>query len=321
MNQIDDAIGGYFALEPSAEAGSFEYTKGMLFQSARAALLAFLRARNPKRIWMPFYICDSLLGPVSAEFSVCLYHITEKFLPEEHIELESDDLLLFVNYFSICGDQVNNVIQRFSSNNVILDCSQAFYYKNNDCLASIYSPRKFFGVPDGGVLITDFPVTTPTNKDMGSQMRMPHLLTRALNGAEAGYAEFHVAEASLCAYEPLTMSGLTYDLLNKINYKEAKVRRNINFRFLYENFAHINKLKINIDKVEGASCYPLLIDDGHEMKARLIKNRIYVPTYWPDVCTRNCNKFEESLTTNLIALPSDQRYSLIEMERIIKCLT
>ena len=38
--------------------------------------------------------------------------------------------------------------------NIIFDNSQAFYSKQYGT-AGIYSPRKFFGLPDGGILCTD----------------------------------------------------------------------------------------------------------------------------------------------------------------------
>lgn len=54
-------IGGYFSLELSNKRSSNSYQK---FQSSRAAFLAILIHAKPKKIWMPNYICDTMIAPI-----------------------------------------------------------------------------------------------------------------------------------------------------------------------------------------------------------------------------------------------------------------
>lgn len=66
--------------------------------------------------------------------------------------------------------------------------------------------------------------------------------------------------------------------------------------------------------------YPYYVDDK-TLRKKLIDNRIYVATYWPNVlkwCSED--KLEYELTNNIIALPIDQRYGSEEMDYIIKFL-
>lgn len=57
------------------------------------------------------------------------------------------------------------------------------------------------------------------------------------------------------------------------------------------------------------------------LKKKMIENKVYVATYWPNVFNW-CGKdtFEYGLVSNMVALPIDQRYGKEEMERIMKIL-
>ncbi|WP_305251772.1 hypothetical protein [uncultured Muribaculum sp.] len=62
--------------------------------------------------------------------------------------------------------------------------------------------------------------------------------------------------------------------------------------------------------------YPLLTDDT-SLKEILINNRIYIPTFWPNIfkwC--KIDSLEYKLGSNLIAIPIDQRYGDNEMRFI-----
>jgi hypothetical protein len=59
----------------------------------------------------------------------------------------------------------------------------------------------------------------------------------------------------------------------------------------------------------GLFYYYLLLENGKNIKKKLIKNRIYVPTLWPNVLDDvSENSFEYFITDNMIFLPIDQRY-------------
>jgi hypothetical protein len=61
------------------------------------------------------------------------------------------------------------------------------------------------------------------------------------------------------------------------------------------------------------------VPNGRELKQRLIENKVFVPTYWPNSFIKNpAGSWEEYLATNLVALPIDQRYRAVEMEEIIR---
>ena len=66
--------------------------------------------------------------------------------------------------------------------------------------------------------------------------------------------------------------------------------------------------------------YPFYTDDIY-LRARLIKQHIFVAQYWPNVlewCTPN--EIEYSLCQHIIPLPIDQRYDEEDMNRIVNTI-
>ena len=72
---------------------------------------------------------------------------------------------------------------------------------------------------------------------------------------------------------------------------------------------------------EGAFAYPLYIENGVEIRKRLIKRNIYIPTLWPNVLENmSTESLEYAWASNILPLPCDQRYTVEDMKYIIKCL-
>src|SRR5439155_13727702 len=125
---------------------------------------------------------------------------------------------------------------------------------------------------------------------------------------EAGYHDFKRAEESLCITDPLKMSRLSERMLSAIDYGAIRRRRSDNFRFLHERLGYLNKLELNYSRIDGPLCYPLLIDNP-TLRARLLADRVFVATYWPDVRERvAADSFERRLVDGCLPIPCDQRY-------------
>jgi hypothetical protein len=253
-----------------------------------------------------------------ARIEYAQYQINERFEIADDIDWQDGDWMYYVNYFGICEDQVDAVLGRFGGANVVLDNCQAFFAAPRNCVATIYSPRKFFGVPDGGLLVTSQPVSVPQAVDIGSKQRADYLLRRMSDGAEAGYASYQVAEQSLEELEPRRMSVFTERLLASIDLENAQAARNDNFRLLHEKLGQWNKCQVDAANVDGPLCYPFVVD-APGLRERLIESRVFVATYWRDVLrTVSSASPEGYLVTNLIPLPCDQRYGTEEMMRVVQ---
>lgn len=316
MSESNKAIGGYFELElpPSS---LIKHNGALRYQSARAAFLALLGAHKPKRVWMPYYICDSMLASTNtAGVEVCFYSLNRDLGIADDIVMECADILLYVNYFGVCFEEVKKVLRRFNPSQVVMDFSQAFYAEPQKCLATIYSPRKFFGIPDGGELCTQLEIELPEVIDSGSEYKMSHLIKRLGGTPEMGYADYRIAETSLDDLEPKQISVLTYRLLSSINYEAARVRRNENFYLLHRYLENTNNFTF-ASKIDGPLCYPYF-SDNTDLRDKLIANRIFIPTYWADVLSRTDEgSLEYDFVDKILAIPCDQRYSQNDMNYIL----
>lgn len=319
--KCDNAIGGYLSFDMDTRDNQFKHD--VKLNSARNAFKLILLEIKPRKIFIPAFLCGvmhDLLLDLKVSFE--LYFLNEDFSPDLNDDsLLSGEYILFVNYFGVNDDVVNDVIDKYGRERVIVDAAQALYFTPETLpVAVIYSPRKFVGLPDGGVIRTKMELDESYSRDTDSYLHLKHLGMRFDNPAEKGYRHYKAAEKRLSSQPIKRMSYLTELLFDSYSHERIKNSRISNFSFLDERLSRVNQLKFR--KKYPALVYPLLIENGWLIKRKLIKNKVFVPTYWPDISLVNeCGNFERTLLDNLIAIPCDQRYSQDDFEKIISLIT
>jgi hypothetical protein len=307
-------IGGYFELE--LNKGEHYHQDCLKLNSGRSCLNYLLCSKNIKKIYLPYYICESVVRTiVKHDIKIEYYHINESFEPIFNKSLDECEFILYVNYFGICDLVVSKIINKYK--NVICDNTQAFFSLPLPNVDTFYSARKFFGVSDGGYLYTDKIIEHDLEKDQ-SYYRMQHLLKRRDQSASEAYHLFKDNELQISESGLKLMSHLTSDIMSSVNYDKAKTRRKNNFFKIDEKFGGINVLNFS-DRVDFIPMtYPLLILKTG-IKESLIENGVFIPTYWPEVKDKvSQDSFEWLLCEYLISLPIDQRYDSEEMEYMIR---
>ncbi|WP_341313906.1 hypothetical protein WN982_00415 [Paraburkholderia sp. IMGN_8] len=313
------AIGGYFELE-LPQAGSPLHDGALCFQSSRAAFLAMLRSLRPTAVWIPWYICDAMIEPLRMAGTPVKRYRLDSDLRVQSVDLAQGEWLVYVNYFGLCERQVDDVLNRFPRERVVIDNAQALFAQPRDCLATLYSPRKFLGVPDGGYLITQQPVDMPNSIDHASVQRCTHLLSRLAQDAEAGYADYAAAEESLKNQEPLQMSRLTQRMLASVDYDAVRARRVANFAFLHQKLQRHNRFRFHHSEGAVPLCYPYF-GAPSGLREALRVQRVYTPGYWPDVETaEGVPEFERDLPASTLFLPCDQRLTRDDLAPIVQRL-
>lgn len=310
-------IGGYFELELRKEE---EYHKDAIrLNSGRNAFEYILRAREYKKVYVPYYTCDVLLETINnLKLDYEFYHINEKLEPLiDFKRIGKDEAFLFTNYFGINGKKVKELSK--STPNLIIDNSQAFFENPIAGIDTFYSPRKFFGIPDGAYLFTDKKLNETIGQDISFE-RFSHLLKRLDLEAEAAYSDFKRNDDLLKGQEIKEMSKLTKSLLCNIDYEYSKKKRLENFLILHKQLSKYNKLNLKLDVGFVPMVYPFLTDRDN-LKQYLIRNKIYVATYWPNILEWcKADTVEYNLVNNLIPLPIDQRYGIEEMKKITELI-
>lgn len=310
------AIGGYFELENRFE--SELYSNLIRFNTGRNCLEYILRARNYRKIYLPKYSCHAIMEPIlKLDIEYEKYLITKDLEPQHILEIKDDECILIINYFGMKGKYISNISKRV--NNLIVDNSQAFFEPPIKGVDTFYSARKFFGVADGAYLSTDCNTFMDFEQEI-SWKRSEHLLRRLENGANDGYPAFLKNEEYLCGKEIRLMSEFTQKILAGINYTSAKNRRNRNFQYLHLKLKSLNKLTFNDAEIDGPMVYPIYIEN-ELLRDELIRQKIFVASYWSNVL-QECKpeSTEYKLAKYLLPLPVDQRYGLLDMDRICNVL-
>ena len=274
----------------------------------------------PQRIVLPVFNCPdvaAMLQQAFPEIALIFYNINRKFDPIlDGIDLEEDDLLYTVDYFGLGRRAV--IKARKGS---VTDSVHAFFRPPIEGQHSLYSFRKFFGVPDGAYLYT--PMLMQAKEPWTSWSHCTHLLKRVDLSAQYAYADYLKAEETLSAADVAGMSRLSISLMSLVDIERTVEARLSNFSHLNSRFAKSNELSNLIDTARSDTefvpfTFPLLINEGSRIRSELISRNIFTPTYWTGVLDHpSVNDFERHLALNTVHLPIDQRYGLSEMDEII----
>jgi hypothetical protein len=311
-------IGGFIGLHLPDYGDPFP--DAIKFQSGRAALRAALECTRITRVLVPAYICDSVIQAVTDAGAVAeTYRLDDSLYPKyvPH-SLPHGCALLYVNYFGLCAANVTRLLQEVPGHQLIIDNSQALCAPPTEVLATIYSPRKFVGVPDGGLLVKNgLKLTAPEAEDNGSLARMSHLLLRMAYSAREGYSYYLESEKSLESTRPLRMSKLSSRILASVDLSAMKRVRRANFSALATRLDAYNFLKWELDSDSAPLCYPLIMRREVQRLVKMFAERgIYIPTYWSDARARISDGIEHLLIDCCLAVPCDQRYSLDHMAHL-----
>lgn len=307
-------IGGYFEFEQLVDN---EYYKDLLrLNTGRHSLIYLIQKKKITKLYIPYYLCESvyeILGKYNYEYE--FYRINENFLPNFDRNLLDNEYLYVVNFY---GQLDNNKILRLKGRykNIIIDNTHSFFQEPLNEIDTIYNCRKWFGVSDGSYLSTDIVLDEKLEEDF-SRDRMVHLLGRYEGKASDYYSYFQENDKKFEYEEVKQMSKLTQNILGAIDYGKIKKIRKENYQYLNNNLKNINKLELS--NVENPFCYPLYLDNVEGIREYLAKNKIYIPTLWPNVLKENPEQsIEYKYAKNILPIPCDQRYNLKDMEYIIE---
>ena len=306
-------IGGYFELDRLTGGNGEYYSDLIALNTARNALVYLVKAKGIKKIYIPYFLCDSVSLVCNREgIAYEHYHTNKDFQPIFDKALQDDEYLYVVNLYGQLNNEIISELKR-TYGKIIVDNIHGFFQKPVEGIDTIYSCRKFFGVPDGAYLATDCVLNEELPTD-NSDSRTSHLYGRIKDGATAHYAEFKANDASFKQLPLMRMSELTHKMLSELDYERIKTIREENYAFLHKKLGENNKLNLRIP--EGSYAYPFYCENGMAVKKKLAEKKIYVATLWPNVLGMD-RTVEKDYAKNILPMPCDQRYGLFEMQSII----
>jgi hypothetical protein len=304
-------IGGYLELELPRGGKEFHHD-AIALNTARNAFEYCLRVGNYKKVYIPLYHCIALITSgerlgIPYEF----YSIGYDFRFNE-FPVAADEAILYINYYGLMDPYVEELSRLYPT--LIVDNAHAFFSPPLPDVPTFYSCRKFFGVPDGAYLYSNTLLPEAPETD-NSFDRYTHLIGRMDQTATHHFAFFKSIEKMLDTEPIKLMSRSTRSVLSCIDYDNARQKRQENYRYLHNELREMNRLVLP-DHSEGMS-YPLLV--SKTLLDKLIQQKVYCGIYWPQLIREDLSHtIEYDMSLNLISLPVDQRYSLDDMEEVIK---
>ena len=330
-------IGGVFGLQAPDLSGGLPappFARGHVryFLSVRCALMGLCQALNPRAAWLPSYLCGVLADPftrqgIAIKFYGVSYDLT--LSSEEWItDVNPGDLVLVIHYFGFPHRAFPAARIKERGACIVEDASQALFlpqvFPESSCI--LYSPRKFLGVPDGGVLVSAgdlglerTPLAAPPQAWWKlavavSQSRRDADLTAA--PANGWYRLFQEYEASY----PVGLYGiseLSRMLLEAREFEPIRSRRRANYLALLETLSAFALYPEMPEDVVPLG-FPVRVDAAERdgILNRLYGRRIYAPVHWrlAGVAPATFTESHE-LSRSTLTLICDQRYTPSDMAR------
>lgn len=310
-------IGGYRELDLRTGLEYYGGEHPARLNAGRCGIYHALRCLNCVHALLPYYQCETVREFLLKKgVRVDYYHIGDDLLPEIQNHAE-DTAIVVVNYFGLISQtRLEQVVRE--NRNVIIDNTQGFYQANIPGAYSVYSPRKFFGVPDGCYVVGAGAERFLEEYEQDySAETASFLLRRIETGGNANYAQYQESEHRLETSDIRRMSKLTRALLDNIDYTSIGKKRQENYEYAARRFAEVNQLSPRLlAREEGQipMVYPLVIR-REELRSILKENHVFVGQWWkyllesPDI-----TEFERELSRYLLPIQIDQRYGAEEID-------
>lgn len=301
------------------------------YNNARSALYAITKVSSFRRIWLPSYLCDSVLLPfVKAGIEIDFYTVDRKLVADfDEVSIEIGDAVLLISYFGVPTDQAYYVSLKAAGACIIEDLSQALY--STPCeLAdySVYSLRKFIAVPDGGVVVANrvevsWPYASSTERGELLQgieaIAGRSLFDAGLSNSKKWVSDFQESEARMTT-DLLPMSLFTRSRFGgAIDFQKDQIQRITNFDYLLSELSEIALIQDRKGAVPLG--FPIVVADRDKVRAALFEQEIYPPVHWR-IEGVVPSEFIEShlLSSQIMTIPCDGRYNLTDMRRVVDAL-
>lgn len=296
------------------------------------------KSRKVRNVYLPSYCCDSMIDPfVRNGIEVVLYDM--RFDGNIHYLIDENkaiDIFYVNNYFGYENTVRNDVIERFKAKGaiVIYDKTHSLFMSNDstDALAdyTFASIRKWMGVVCGAVVkksfgafdaaLIEYPFLQCKIEAMQEKKRYIEGDSNIDKQSFLGkYGEFghHLAE-DYQGYKMDEQSVRIWQQSDKLSIREVR-RANATVLHKALNIQFIGKLTDN-------SCpafVPVFFkttEERNEVRKRLIEEQIYCPIHWPKNHMITPDMEVNKIFDTELSLICDQRYSVVDMERIVKVI-
>lgn len=324
---------------PIEQGRNFETSFFNTGRSAIEALMKRLKAAGYGKLYLPAFLCDSVCGAAKrAGMSLQYYGVhADLSVDFSAIHTEQNAIIYVVQFF---GQKIEPAFLTFLQNAqkagmiVVEDISLSLLSEDASCVGFgdyiIGSLRKWFPIPDGGILLSKEPMAFDF-ADAANDYTLNYFTAQILKhqyladgGEDKALKETFLSynrlgmEALFSDYTIRRMSRVSEDLLKCQNLEQIKKQRIRNYDLLRDLLSGVPQVKVLVDR-QGAMTplgMVILVEDREELLRHLISKGIYCNVHWRENEAMEHFPDAQYIAARCITIPCDQRYGEKEMHYI-----
>jgi len=308
----------------------------VLLANARSGVWLAAKLLETNRVWVPSYLCPTILDGVrAAGIEAKFYEVDEDLRVPSMAWADAvsrGDLVVLIDFFGFpCDPSIRSVVRQRGAW-ILEDACQALLSDDTGkgCDFTLVSPRKFLGVPDGAVLSCESPeielnkvALQDAPQEWWFESFAAMLLRREfdLYGKNRTWLEHYRRFETGHPIGAYAMSQLSKALLShKFDYQSIARRRRDNYQVLANRLGSFG-LFPELPKGVVPLGFPARFPERDRLREALFKVEIYPPVHW---------QFEgvvppqfvgsHQLSAEIMTLPCDQRYDSEDMERMAQAV-
>ena len=330
----NEIIGGMFGLEEPLSFSTLEppFLKedSLFLINARSAIRLVVDRFSPPTVWLPSYLCPAIVEALRETQAQIRFYALDDQLAQTSRKwfdgVRDRDLVVVIDFFGFPADAECVREARARGARVLEDAGQALLTQRVGSNADfvVFSPRKFVGVADGGILNCKDSQSfepaqlQPPPSDWWLKAWFATVLRREfdLHGADRRWFQLFRETEAEAPVGPYAMSELSRLLLTKvISYSGVAERRIDNYRELDKTLGHL-ALFSSLPSGVVPLGFPIRVKHRDSVQQKLFREQIYPPIHWP-LTGVVPPEFTQShqLSAEILTLPCDQRYDRSDMDR------
>jgi len=334
----------------SEKAHEYFFSRGTCALAAAIEYVMVKRRIETIKVWLPGYFCAEALVAFEGKNVRCYFYPINKnlepdwFVIEHKAKSESPDIFILVHYFGF----INSIVRahQFSKRNnceLIEDACHVVKLEQHPHL-TIYSPRKIYSIPEGGILISKETIASsittsgePTSSRAVWSWLIKRLIQKLLVNLRtdwhslAGFAVHWRAEQPIT---DLSCNRLANNYTKKIVTEQVNETERIidqrrkNYASLAQVVEGKESVKPFFSHLPDNVCpyvFPLLVHSNKSVLERKLHLLGIPASSWPALpLAVNVNQIEHSnaiwLKQHILLLPLHQDLKSHQIEYMSKCI-
>ena len=325
----------------SIDLGSLQYTDdnvfnflnayhAIYFDSGRSATRFLLRSIEHKIVALPDYLCESI-SDCFPDSDVYYYSVDSQLQITnlESVPWDKIDFFYLLHYFgSLQSEAILEYVKEKKKEcgfTILEDTTHSIFTRavtvGDYCVCSL---RKWFPIPDGGVLYSNRTLSTREYEGLSSiqSNRIQGMVLKDLylSGAVTEKDAFRnilisTEDALDLQEEVFRISTISEHILKCQSVSEVVNTRKQNHAALKNAISDLLPEIVKRDEADVPYIYVTKVDNRNELRSYLTQRAVYCPVHWPLPDSWN-SETALRLSEHLISIPIDQRYGSHEVENV-----